>query len=68
MGNIQIYTTSLSFFSKLRFQLSTEYNTNIDGDIIYAGNCSEPITNITSLDLQNNTMGLYRPPRNTGNF
>lgn len=44
-------------FSKLNIQLSIEFNTNINGDIIYARNCSEHIINITSLDSQTTTMG-----------
>lgn len=47
-------------FSKLNFQLSTEYNTNIDGDIIYARNCSKHIVNFTSSDSQTTTMGTVQ--------
>lgn len=57
MSNIQTYITNLYPISKLHFQLSTECNTNIDGDVVYARNCSEHIINIISFDSQNSTMG-----------
>lgn len=37
MGNMPIYTTNPYPFSELHFQQSAEYNTKIEGAVIYQG-------------------------------